>query len=285
MTTYIDTQYKKIKHFIYKKKVEKTKFSKKEFQKARGTKSAKKLQEDLNKIGTCLNGKKVSDIHINELENVCFVICNTYKKNNKTLGVGPLNDGYMISDLYHKKGFQIFYLYDPTREEFLQFIPVFFKYTKQVLTVYYSGRCTTIYEHHIDDTAIVFEAGHISGHDLNEILLKNVNKNLKVVLICDCFTGGSIWSLDFYDRKKYSYLLPNVVSVYSVYNSTIPDMVKKAQKMNGIFTYYFCKFAKEILDISPNNLLENINPPLDRFNISLMCDASKSTLESQPIFN
>lgn len=282
MTTIVNTQYKKIEHFIYKKKVEKTKFSKKEFQKARKTKTLKKLLDDMNKISTCLNDKKVTDI--DSEDKVCLVIMNTYKKNNNALGTGPLNDGYEISKLYKKRGYKIFYLHDSSRDDFLNFVIAFLEKTKVNLTIFYSGRCTTVYEHHKDDTAIVFDAGHITGHDLDEVLVKKTNKKVKVVLICDCFTGGSIWSLNF-DGMMQSSMRPNIVSIFSVYNSTIPNMIKKAQKMHGIFTYYFCKYANEILDISPNNLMNNVNPPLERFNISLMCDSTKSTLESQPIFN
>lgn len=284
MTYIIDSQYKKIKHFIYKKKVENSKFSKKEFQKARGTTTPKKVQESLNKIATCLNTVKIEDIPIKDLDNVCFVICNTYKKNNNTLGVGPLNDGYLIGNLSHKKGYKIFYIYDPSREDFLKYLPVFLKNTKQSLMIYYSGRCTTIFKHHKDDSAIVFDDGYITGDELNTVLSKNTNKKVKIALICDCFTGGSIWNLSFDDNQYPSYP-SNVISMYPIYNSTVPDMVKKAQKMHGIFTYYFCKLANDTCDLSPSNLSNQMNPPLERFNISVMIESTNPILEKQSVFN
>ena len=110
MTYIIDSQYKRFKHFIYKNIVENSKFSAKEFQKARGSTTSRKVQELFNKIATCLNGIKPEDIPIKSLQNVCFIVCHTYKKNNNTLGVGPLNDGYLVAQMNHKRGYKIFYL-------------------------------------------------------------------------------------------------------------------------------------------------------------------------------
>lgn len=284
MTHIIDTQYKMIKHYIYKKKVEKSKFSKKEFQKARGSANPKKVQESFNKIAICLNTTKIEDIPIKDLDNVCFAICNTYKKNNNTLGVGPLKDGYLISELCHKKEYKIFYFYDPSRDDFLKYLSIFIKNTKKNLMIYYSGRCTTIYKHHKDDTAIVFDEGYVNGEELNTVLSNNWNKRSKIVLICDCFTGGSIWNLSF-DKKQFPSFPSNVVSMYPVYNSTVPDMVKKAQKMHGIFTYYLCKFINETIDFSPTTLTSEMDPSLERFNISVMVESTNPYLESQSIFN
>lgn len=284
MAYIIDSHYKKFKHYIYKNIVENSKFSKKQFQKARGSTTPKKIQESLNKIATCLNTIKPEDLPIKELQNVCFIICNTYKKNNNSIGVGPLNDSYIMAKISHKRGYKIFYLYDPTRNEFLKYLPIFLKYTKKNLTIYYSGRCTTVYTNHVTDSAIVFDEGFISSDELNHVISKNSNKKVKIVLICDCFTGGSIWNLAF-DDKQFPTFPSNVLSIYPVYNSTAPNVVKSAQKMHGIFTYYLCKYTNEITDISPSSLMDRMNSRLERFNISVMIESTQSSLESQAIFS
>lgn len=283
MTYSIDTGYNRFKHYMYKNIVQNSKISKKEFQKSRGSTTPKKIQSSLKKIATCLNGMKPEDIPKDNLQAVCFLVCNTYKKNNNTLGIGPLNDCYIMAQINHKRGYKIYYLYDPSREEFLKYLPIFLKYTKNNLVLYYSGRCTTVYAKHVTDSAIVFDEGYITGNELNSVLCNNTNKKVKIVLVCDCFTGGSIWNLS-YDNKEFPSFPSNLISIYPVYNSTVPSMVKKAEKVHGIFTYYLCQYSNEITDISPSKLMERMNQRLERFNISVMVESEKSSLESQPIF-
>ena len=100
------------------------------------------------------------------------------------------------------------------------------------------------------------------------------------MIFCDCYTGDPIWSPDF----KKEQCPDNVISIYPVYDSTVPDKVKKAQKMHGIFTNYLCKYTNEIKDISPRNLMERMNSRLGKLKMTIMIESTVDSLETQPIF-
>lgn len=282
MTYSFDSHSQKIKHLLYKNIIENTKFSSKKFQNARSSTTQKKVLESLDEIATCLNGISIRNIPKKNLQNVCFLVCNTYK-NNDSLGVSPLNDCYLTAQLNHKRGYQIFYLYDSTREEFMKYISVFLKYTRKSLIIYYSGKCTTVNEDNITDSAIVFEDGYITGYELNGILSLESNKKHKIVLICDCFTGSSIWNLSF-DKAQFPVFPSNVVSIYPVYNSNVQDVAKKAEELHGIFTYYLSKYSYEVTDISPSYLMQRMNSRFNQLDMSVIIESTKNTINSQPIF-
>lgn len=279
MTYVIDSNHKKFKSYIYKNIVENSKFSQKKFQKSRRSTTPTKVQKSLNKIATCLNDIHPDEIPINKLHNVCFIICNIYNKENSSLGVGPLNDSYLMAQMNQKRGYKIFYILDPTREEFLEYLPIFLRYTKNSLVIYYSGRCSNT------ESAIIFDEGSTTtSNELNEIISEKSNHKVKIVLICDCFAGGSIWDLDFNDKKFPKYP-SKVVSIYPIYNSNATNVAKSAQDMHGIFTYHLCRYANENPDISPSNLMDRMNSRLKKFDITICIESTKSSLESHPIFD
>ena len=143
---YIDYPNKKQKHPHYEHRTEKldskkSLFSTFRFQIARKVSTHRKILKSFGRIGMKLNKKDTSFICPTDLDKVCFILMNDYDDiKKKDLGVGPLNDGYLIAHKLFQRGFKIFYLYDCIKEEFSQFLAFFLKNTQKELTVYYSGR-------------------------------------------------------------------------------------------------------------------------------------------------
>lgn len=140
--TYVDSPNKKQKHPHYEHRLDKlnqkdNEFTCKKFQQIRQNPTNKKLFELLKRIGTRVNDKPTTSIPTENLDKFCFLLINDYKEK---MGVGPLNDGYLVGLKHHKLGFKIFYLYNSRREEFTSYLSFFILKTSEALTVFYSGR-------------------------------------------------------------------------------------------------------------------------------------------------
>ena len=114
-------------------------FSIEKFQKVRKFSSSKKILQSFGRIGLYLNNKTTTCIPKDNLKKIYFVLINDYEKESKDHGVGPLNDGYLISLIHHRLGFKIYYLYNSLRDKFTSFLEFFLKSTVTALTVFIQG--------------------------------------------------------------------------------------------------------------------------------------------------
>ena len=251
-------------------------FSIKQFYNVRQFSTNKKLLGSLKKFGTSLNDKKIEDISFDSLNKVCFLLINNYEDEDKCLGVGPLNDGYLVSLIYKKLGFNIFYLYNPRKEEYLNFLDFFMKKTKIELTVFYTG-------HDMSSTGsegIEFINGSLSRNSIGNIIAQNCSGKARVLFITDCYEGGSVFDINSGYHQKDAQPL-NMISFY-VIKTDSPDS-KDCQRTHGIFTYYFCKIISQCPNITPDNLVDKINPSLNRFNEVFQCEISNEELADSKI--
>lgn len=270
--TYVDTPNKKQKHPHYEHRTTKldlkdNEFSIKKFQKVRSVSTHKDLIKSFGRIGMCLNDKSETTIPTEELHKVCFVIINDYNKEDKELGVGPLNDGYLIGLKHHRLGFKVFYLYNSKSEELSPLLSFFMKNTKDSLTVFYSGRDN-------NSQGIEFNNGTLEKESISEVISSNENKKIKIIFITDCLSGGSVFDI---------HNCSNAIAFYVKKNDS--NESKEIEKSHGIFTYYFCKIICENPSITPNRLVERMNPSLCRFNESFTCEFIDDKLGETPIFN
>ena len=214
----------------------------------------------------CLNDKS-SSIQTGDLNKVCFILINDYDDEDKELGVGPLNDGYLIGLKHYRLGFKVFYLYNSKCEEYLPLLGFFLKNTAEALTVFYSGR---------DDNSegIEFNDGTLTKSTIGEIISLNCVTQAHVVFITDCLGGGSV-----FDIKNCA----NVI-LFSV-QKTNSNESKESQRSHGIFTYYFCKIISGCPNITPNRLVETMNHSINRFDETFTCEFNNKELGESPIFN
>lgn len=269
--TFVDVPNKKLKHPHYEHRTNKleikdNQFSNQKFQIVRNYSTHKKLIESFKRIGMCLNNKDTSSIpNINKLDNVSLILVNDYDDEDDGLGVGPLNDGYLFGLKQYRLNFKVFFLYNCSSDEYTKYLEYMIQHTKQLLTVFYSGKKDPIVN------GIEFTDGAVIKLETDEIISRNCKYNQnRVIFFTDCPLGGSV-----FDIKGCS----NAVS-FSVTKKTNDEKLTT----HGIFTYYFCKFATETPKITPNQLVDQMNASLSRFDEVFNCELSSDEIGECPIF-
>lgn len=293
-----------IKEIPYEKKMRKLNksFREEKFAKIRNSSSVHKDLKAFCKIGKYLNNKNPYSLPRDNLNKVCFLIINTYNRKTYKLGSGPINDGYMIAKLHKNRGYQIFFLHNPSRDQFKQFTAFFLSNTKECLTIFYEGRSTTLVGTEGDvikgqNDAIVLDLNYVKDIEMAKILELNSNDKCKVVLISNCCNGPAIWRLDGPSYQKFK-ISPNVISISAIKqlpedkdndsssDSKSDDKKKNNDKKNnseGIFIYYLLKCENQNPKITPNEIADQINPQLNNHKLSLYYYSKTSDLDSQPL--
>ena len=278
--TYVDVPDKRQKHPHYEHRTEKldrkdNEFSSKKFHHVRKVSTHKKLLKSLGRIGMCLNDKPSTNLPTGDLDKVCFILVNDYEEDdNNELGVGPLNDGYLVGLKHHRLGFKVFYLYNPNSEEFSQYLALFLKNTQQALTVFYTGRCTN------ESQGIEFNNGSLSKEAIGNIVATNCNGNAHVVFITDCPGSGSVFDINCTSPNNGQ---PTNLISFFVEKTSEPES-KEGKRSHGIFTYYFCKITSDCPNITPNRLVDRMAPSLKRFGENFRCEITDHKLADSPIF-
>ena len=278
--SYVDTPDKKQKHPHYEHRTKKldlkdNEFTSKQFHQVRKVSTHKKLLKSFGRIGMCLNEKSSGDIPTSELDKVCFILMNDYEKDEKELGVGPLNDGYLIGLNHHRLGFKVFYLYNSGIEGFKTFLGFFMRNTTISLTVFYSGN-----EYRDNGTGgIEFNSNSISRISIGEIISEHLDCKARVMFMTDCVGGGSVFDIEGIKGEE---LGTNMISLY-VKKISSPES-KESKRSHGIFTYYFCKIISDCPNISPSRLSERINSSITRFNENFIIESTNQKLIDSPIF-
>ena len=280
--TYVDIPGKKQKHPHYEHRTTKldnknNHFTSRKFHKIRKVSTHKKLIESFGRIGMCLNNKSSSNIQIGDLNKVCFILINSYEYKEHDLGVGPLNDGYLVGLKHHRLGYKVFYLYNPRSDEFTSYLSFFTKNTSHSLTVFYTGRDSMTSGTH----GIEFSNGSLSTGVVGDIISQNCNGKAHVMFITDCCNGGSVFEINTVDPNTNK--TPTNFLSFFVRKSHAPDS-KECKRSHGIFTYYFCKIINECPSITPNRLIERMNQSLKRFGEVLSCEITDAKLAESPIF-
>lgn len=277
--TYVDSPDKRQKHPHFEHRTEKldrkdNHFTSKKFHEVRKVSTHKKILKSLGRIGMCLNDKSTTSLPTGDLDKVCFILINDYYKDDDyELGVGPLNDGYLVGLTQHRLGFKFFYLYNSNSEEFGNWLRFFISNSQEALTVFYTGRT--------NEQGIEFKGQTLEKTKIAEIIAKNCTGKTKVIFVTDSMQGGSVFPLDGFCPENAENL-SNMVSFF-VKKSVAGDS-KEAKRTHGIFTYYLKKFIMNDPRISPNRLLERMTPSLRRFDEIFHFEISNLEVADQPLF-
>lgn len=281
--TFVDTPNKKQNHPHYEHRTAKldkknNEFSDKKFHKVRKSATHKKLLESFGKIGMCLNNKTSANIPSGDLDKVCFILINTYEGEDRDLGVGPLNDGYLFGLKHHRLGFKVFYLYNPKSTNYTLFLGYFMQNTEKILTVFYSGGDSANYGIH----GIDFIDGTLHEGVIGNVISHNCNNKSRVIFITDSYNGGSVF--DIHSVNLENNKTPTNLISFSIKKEE-RSLSKEIKRSQGIFTYYYCKIISDCPDVTPDQLVENINPSILRFNQFLSYDSTNPDLSIFPIFS
>ena len=276
--TYVDCPDKRQKHPHFEHRSVKldrkdNQFSSKKFHQVRKVSTHKKLLKSLGRIGMCLNDKPTSALPTGDLDKVCFMLINDYDNDEDYyLGVGPLNDGYLVGLKHHRLGFKVFYLYNSQSDEFSNYLAFFLINTQQSLTVFYSGRCS--------DQGIDFNKGMLTKVAIGDIIAKNCTGK-KVIFITDSAEGGSVFQIDSLCPEN----VDNQINMVSFFVSkSCAGESKEAKRYHGIFTYYLTKFISEDPRITPNKLIDRMASSLRRFDETFRFEITDQQVANLPLF-
>lgn len=282
----------------YEKRVTKlgNDFTKKKFIKARSSSTIVKRTHEIKKYGTCLKDRSSEFISKDSLDKVCFIIINTYKSRHFHLGVGPMNDAIIVASDHKKRGYKVFYLHNSTRNQFLTYLKFFLQYTQKTLTIFYSGRTTTLQhekgnlyddntENHKDKfvKAMIFEQGYVADLDIGTLLTNFKLSRLKVVFISDSCHYGPVWDFNS-PIFRFQNLPDKIISISVNMNDDISDYDKLLITNDGIFTICFWNILKDTPNITPIQLKEKIGPQLQKFGLSIVYHTTSNNLDEEPIF-
>lgn len=278
---FIDHLNKRQKNPQYEHRTEKldyknNQFSSKKFHHIRKASSHKKILKAFGKIGICLNDKVPEDIQKDDLDKVCLILINDYVDDRSNeLGVGPLNDGYLIGIKHHRIGFKIFYLYNPYCYTFSGFLGYFLMNTQRVLTIYYTGRDG------INQLGIQFKDHTLKNDAISEIIIMNYNQKSHVIFINDCIKGGPLFNIHPILRKNQK---PNKNMITLYVDKKSNQDSKENKRTHGIFTYYFCKIISDSPNITLEKLHYRMTAFLKRFDESFYFDITDNQMTVDPLF-
>lgn len=235
-----------------------------QFQKVRHISICGHIISSFRLIGVCLNKVDLDSLPKKPVKKVLFILINT---NND---VGCFNDAYLLSMIHLKLGFKIVYLYNTNLITFLKFLGYFLKYTINSLTFYYTGHDSASKIRNIGHGIKFIDKSSISANELGQFIAEKSNGKTYILVLSDCKSGGSIFSMDAAVKCEHK-SLSDIVSFTSHKSCLTPDQKIRS---HGLFTYYFCKLIRQFPTISPEDMVDNLNEYTSRFRISYSYETS-----------
>ena len=217
------------------------------------------------------------------LDRVVFLCINTYTDPSTTLGVGPMNDGINVADSMAKYGtWKLYFLHNPKKDSYLQWLDYFLKNTKTELITYYTGHGTQLdsndkEENDSKDEAYYFEDGTVSDNVLNQHLQNKTNNNLRCLLLSDCCHSGTIWDLN------KSGTPPNIMSISAAKDSQTAKQTEVEGDEQGIFTFYFFKFLEQDQTLTANQLQTKMLQYLSKFDQNFTKQQTTDSMADEPV--
>lgn len=224
-----------------------------------------------------------------QLEKICFICCNTYERPEYSLGVGPMNDAITVASYMKDIGFDIYYVHNPKKKEFLNYLQYFYQMTNKHLVVYYTGHGTSVRDQNGDeedgyDEAFVFDDGYVIDDELARLLATSGKKSsCKVLLLNDCCHSGSIYDLQSAIQQGLK-MPEKIMSVSAARDKETAKQTNVGSKDQGIFTFYFFKFLSTNPKMTPRQMEVQSKPYLSRYNQNFVAYSTTNGMLDQPIF-
>lgn len=237
-------------------------------------------------------GRDLSSIPVSRLpqtcDKACFICVNTYTSYRLNLGTGPINDAVNIAKCVKPFGYEVYFVHNPHRRTFLQYLDKFFSATQKNLVFFYVGHGTYQTDKNGDeadgqDEAFVFDDGNITDDELVTHLIDNKNPNNVVTLITDACHSGTIWDLQGGDVKGRR-LPDKVISISAASDSQTAKQTSINRAEQGIFTYNLTKTVKKNPCITPNELKTTLRKALRTYGQTFTVGTTSQELLTQPLF-
>jgi hypothetical protein len=148
-----------------------------------------------------------------------------------------MNDAITVAQYMSSIGFSVYFIHNPTSDEFKKSVAHFVKHTQQQLLVYYTGHGASVDDQNGDeadkkDEALVFDDAFVPDGDLVKQLSESGKPaSSRVILMNDCCHSGSIWDLS-------SGSPTGIVSISAAKDSETAKQTAMEGADRGIFTFY-----------------------------------------------
>jgi hypothetical protein len=237
-------------------------------------------------------GRDVAAVPVNRLPasfaKAAFLCVNTYTSSRLNLGKGPLNDALSFATCVKRYGFEIYFLHNPRRKNFLTYLDAFFSRTTEKLIFFYVGHGTNVRDMDGDeadrqDEAFVFEDGEVIDDDLLTHLSENKHPDSHLVLVTDACHSGSIWDIPTITVRGRS-LPPNVLSLAAANDAQTAKQTTIERKEQGVFTYNLTKIIAADPHASPRDIAAKMRTALKPYAQSFTVGATTTSLVDAPLF-
>ena len=244
--------------------------------------------KEINNISLNITNTPVSKLP-RKLERVGFIVINTYEGTCNSLGDGPRNDGYTMAKLLYKTyGYQVYYIIDTKKEQFLEKLRYFLQTVENELVVYYVGHGTSVKDKNGDesdgyDEAMIFSDGNLIDDILIKTVIEHKNETNKCILVSDCCHSGTIWDiqsgLHFADR-----LPDNIMSISAASDKQTSKQTYIENIEQGIFTYNMKKVLENEPNLTPLQLKERLKKILRVYQQTVTIASTSEDMLNNPIF-
>lgn len=219
----------------------------------------------------------------------CFIICNSYKRKEFSLGVGPVNDAITVAANHRFMGYKVYFLHDSSYQIFLDFLKVFLRKTNQFLTVYYTGHGGQIEDFSGDeqdglDEAIVFDDGFVIDDTLADYLKKYHNGKSHTVLMSDCCHSGTIWDLPENVEQAELEFPPNIITLAASKDNQTAKQADIENNAQGVFTFLFFTVIRNNPYALIDEIKKIIDPKTGKFEQHLEVHSTSADMMSKPLF-
>jgi hypothetical protein len=218
-------------------------------------------------------GRDVSETFIERLPRsftkCCFICVNSYRSYRQNIGVPPVTDAVAMAKCARYFEYEIFFIYDPHAQGFLQYLNYFLANTNRHLIVYYVGQGTTPQDlertrSRTYDEAFTFDDGCIADEDFLDALVGSKHPDSRVTLITDTCRPATAWNLPGQEVKG-RVLPPGIVTIStSPTPSTSKHMMSLCQRQ-GIFTFNLTREIKADPKITPSQLEAKMSSAIGEF--------------------
>lgn len=242
--------------------------------------------EQLREVGVDISTIDPNDVK--EESRVCFICCNSYTKPQYKLGVGPINDSITVAANHKYMGYTVYFLHNPTSEQFLQYLEIILQKSTDYLTVYYTGHGSSVTDKSGDeedgkDEVMVFDDNYILDDVLAELIQEFANGKTKVILLNDCCHSGTLWDIPLNDEEAQEFPA-NVICISAADDDETAKQGKQGNNDQGFFTFFFFQEVRRNRAINPTDIQNRVSSQLVNFHQCVIVSPTRPELMNQPLF-
>lgn len=232
-------------------------------------------QEKIEKLDSY--AKNLENLNLDEfteeIERACLIVVNNSIAKYAQYNAALIEDAIKIAEFCKEINYEIFYLVNPPQKQFLKWVDLIFKLTKDHLFFFYAIHGTVLKK---EGDSFCIADGNVLDAVILEHLIEHKNQESKVT-----FLTQSLSSDPFFDLEDIIDIPQHVLS-FSLTTDLLSTHVADEDVQKGVdFTSKFCKAVLHKPSITPRELKEELNTVLSE--LSVVVYLSRSTVEDLDI--